>query len=462
MSRPTNARRTNARRTGARHAGGNATGADPIDSAALNTNPDRPEPTMPTRLLLPRRHLLLAGAATLGGLRVARAQDGGTAPPPRLVVVMLRGAVDGLSVVAPWGEAAYAQARPTIAIAAPGQDDGLLRLDSLFGLHPALAPLWPYWQRGELAFVHASGSHDPTRSHFDAQDYLESATPGRKTTPDGWLNRLATVLAGPVAGPESQRLQALNLGPTLPRIFSGPAPVASLASGNAAVTRGVLERPAHAGAFAQLYAGDDAMSQALREAVATRREIMDALMSDDPAADRGALSLAGLSRDTARLGQLMARDRRVRLAFVPVGGWDTHANQGNGRGQLANRLRLLAQALDALAQNLGERLADTTVLVMSEFGRTLRQNGTQGTDHGHGNVTWVLGGGVQGGRVLGRWPGLDGAALHEGRDLAVTTDFRSIVAEVLAQRLGLPDTALAQVLPGWSGPAAAGLFSRSV
>jgi uncharacterized protein (DUF1501 family) len=398
-----------------------------------------------------RRDLLkwgaLAACTSPGAIQVALAQAPGGKPNARLVVVMLRGAMDGLSLVAPYVEPAYYQERPVIAIPRPGEEGGLMRLSNQFGLNPGFAALMPYWERHQLAFVHASGSPDPTRSHFDAQDYMESATPGRKTTPDGWLNRLASTLAGPRASPVSQRLQALNLGPTMPRIFTGEAAVASLASGNAALARGALDRPELAAAFSQLYAGDDRLSVTVREATATRGEIMGTLASDDPKADVGALSLNGLSRDTSRLGQLMARDARVRLAFVPVGGWDTHANQGGARGQLTTRFTLLAQALGALAEGLGERLNETTVLVLSEFGRTVRQNGTNGTDHGHGNVAMVMGGGVQGGRVLGEWPGLDTAARYEGRDLAVTTDFRDIIADVLEQRFRLDDTQLARVLP---------------
>jgi uncharacterized protein (DUF1501 family) len=201
------------------------------------------------------------------------------------------------------------------------------------------------------------------------------------------------------------------------------------------------------------------MSLALREAGETRRQIMDRLASDDPKADVGALSLNGLPRDMARLGQLMARDARVRLAFVPVGGWDTHANQGGAKGQLANRFTLLAQSLDSLATNLGERLNDTTILVMSEFGRTVRQNGAGGTDHGHGNVAWLMGGGgLKGGAVHGRWPGLESSALYEGRDLAITTDFRDIVADVLESRYRLADAQLAHVLPGMDARRRVGLF----
>lgn len=406
----------------------------------------------------------LAGTAVLasfGGIQVLRAQpssSGGTAQP-RLIVVILRGAMDGLSLVTPWAESAYYQLRSTIAIPRPGEPNGLLPLNQLFGLHPAAAPLMPYWQSRQLAFIHASGSPDPTRSHFDAQDYLESATPGRKSTPDGWLNRLSAVLAGPHSTPASQRLQALNLGPTMPRIFSGEAEVASLASGARALAKGSLDRPELAKAFGELYAGDDRLSQMVREATATRGEIMDTLASDDPKADQGALSLNGLSGDTARLGRLMARDKRVRLAFIPVGGWDTHANQGSAQGQLSNRFSLLAQSLDALAKGLGEEFNHTSILVMSEFGRTVRQNGTNGTDHGHGNVAWVMGGGVQGGRVLGEWPGLDTTSLYEGRDLAITTDFREIIAQVLEQKFRLADKQLARVLPGMAQRKRVALFA---
>lgn len=400
-----------------------------------------------------RTALKLASAAMLagfGGIQVLRAQPAAAsgAAQPRLIVVMLRGAMDGLSLVVPWGENAYYQGRSTIAIPQPGDANGLLPLNNLFGLHPAFASLMPYWESSQLAFIHASGSPDPTRSHFDAQDYMESATPGRKSTPDGWLNRLSAVLAGAHSTPASQRLQALNLGPTMPRIFSGEAEVASLGTGNRALAKGTLDRPELATAFGQLYAGDDRLSQVVREATATRGEIMGSLASDDPKADLGSLSLNGLSGDTARLGRLMARDRRIRLAFIPVGGWDTHANQGGAQGQLGNRFNLLAQALDALAKGLGEELNRTSILVMSEFGRTVRQNGTNGTDHGHGNVAWLMGGGVKGGQVLGAWPGLDTASLYEGRDLAITTDFRDIIAQVLEQKFRLADQQLARVLPG--------------
>jgi len=415
-----------------------------------------------------RRGLLkFAGASALtgglGAIQVVRAQpaaaDVPAAPNARLIVVMLRGALDGLSLVVPHGDNAYYQERATIAVARPGEAGGVIPLTNLFGLHPAFEAMLPYWETKQLAFIHASGSPDPTRSHFDAQDYMESATPGRKTTPDGWLNRLAAVLSGPRSTPAAQRLQALNLGPTMPRIFAGEAAVSSLAAGNTALNKGSLDRPEMAAAFGELYAGDDRLSVAVREATATRGEIMGKLASDDPKADVGALSLNGLSRDTARLGQLMARDARVRLAFVPVGGWDTHANQGGGKGQLANRFILLAQALDAMAKGLGDRFAETSILVMSEFGRTVKQNGTNGTDHGHGNVAWVMGGRVKGGQVLGAWPGLETSARYEGRDLAITTDFRDVIADLLEQQFRLGDKQLAQVLPGMDRRSRVGLLA---
>jgi uncharacterized protein (DUF1501 family) len=373
----------------------------------------------------------------------------------KLVVVMLRGAVDGLSVVVPHGDPAYARSRAEIAIAAPGRSDGALPLDALFGLHPALASMLPLWSADRLAFVHASGSPDLTRSHFDAQDFLETATPGRRSTPDGWMNRLLKVLADPTTEAGRPPVQAVNLGATMPRILTGPMPVASLPAGGADQRRGGGS-PELAQALDRLYADDrvaGASWQAMRE---TRQAMQDAASSDmaagmDPGIARGAVALAGLSQDAARLGRLMRREPTMRAAFFSVGGWDTHTNQGGVRGQLATRLQSLAGGLTALAQELDDRLDDTVVIVMSEFGRTVRQNGTQGTDHGHGNVIWLMGAGVRGGRVHGEWPGLETSALHEGRDLAVTTDFRQVIAAVLERHLRLDDRQMAYVLPEGPG-----------
>jgi uncharacterized protein (DUF1501 family) len=395
-----------------------------------------------------RRQLLHFGAYTLAGLPVglARAQD---ARPRKLVVVMLRGAVDGLSVVAPYGERAYAADRPLIAISRPGSEDGLLKLDSLFGLHPSLGPLKKHWDAGALAFVHASGSPDPTRSHFDAQDYLESGTPGRKSTPDGWMNRLLGALPG-----EPAPTRAISQGSTPPRIFAGPAPVASLGLGPKAMERRAIDNPALQAGLAKLYASDPVLNATLHDTTEGRSEMARSMAavehepkSIDASADAGAQSARSFAADARRLGQLIRKDTHTQLAFTSVGGWDTHVNQGDAQGQLANKLAALGLGLDALAVGLGDALADTVIVVMSEFGRTVRQNGTGGTDHGRGNVIWLLGGPVAGGQVLGEWPGLDTAALADGRDLAVRTDFRQVLAPVLQRHLGLSDAGLAQVLP---------------
>lgn len=395
----------------------------------------------------------LAGATLLPlgrGAFAARAADA-NAPPARLVVIFMRGAVDGLSVVVPYSDGNYYRMRDSIALARPGQDGGVLDLDGRFGLNPALAALMPYWQQQRLAFVHASGSPDTTRSHFDAQDYMESGTPGRKNTPDGWMNRLLGVLpADGAARPSATR--AVSVGATLPRILSGHVSVSNIASGAGAARPTLLDRPQIGDAFAQLYNSDDRMSHAYQDAQSAHREVMASLDGSDSekemrAASNGAPLPNGFANDAARLATLMRNDARVQFGFMAVGGWDTHANQGAAKGQLANRLAPLGQGLAALAQGLGESFDHTTIVVLSEFGRTARQNGNGGTDHGHGNVMWLLGGPVQGGRIHGEWPGLEEHALYEGRDLAVTSDFRCVLAQVAERHLRLPDAQLTSVFP---------------
>ena len=414
-----------------------------------------------------RRQLLQAAtAAGLAWTAVGRTAFAATAAQAgqqlpgnkRLIVVFLRGAVDGLSVVVPYGEGAYYDARSSIALARPGQDGGVLDLDGHFGLNPNLAPLMPLWQSGKLAFVQASGSPDPTRSHFDAQDYMESGTPGRKGTPDGWLNRLLGAEPPVVVTPGARAgvTRGISVGATMPRIWAGPNPVANIANGARATKPTQLDRPQVSKAFDALYSGDDAMSKAYRESQQSRAEVNEAMTPaamdhEQMVANGGAPLPNGFPDDAARLAQLMRRDPNVQIAFLALGGWDTHVNQGGAKGQLANRLQPLGQGLAELASRLGPTFDDTTILVISEFGRTVRQNGTGGTDHGHGNVMWALGGNVAGGKVHGRWPGIDASSLNEGRDLAVTTDFRQVLAGVCAHNLGLPDNKLAAVFPGFDG-----------
>jgi uncharacterized protein (DUF1501 family) len=365
--------------------------------------------------------------------------------PQRLIVVFLRGAIDGLSVVIPYREPTYYTDRPTIAIPQPGQPNGALDLDGQFGLHPALASLLPLWQQKSLAFVHASGSHDETRSHFDAQDYLESGTPGVKTTRDGWLNRLLGEMS------DKNPIQAVSVGATTPRILLGKRAVANLASGRSAGNRLQIDRPQIATAFDRLYGSNDALSRAYREGRVARTELLKDLDAETKIANNGATLPNGFPGDAQRLARLMARDPRIQVSFLAVGGWDTHINQGASQGQLARNLEQLGKGLIALQTGLGAAYQQTTIVVMSEFGRTVKENGNGGTDHGHGNVLWLLGGNIRGGKVYGKWPGLEPDQRDRGRDLAVTTDFRDVLATVLTRQLAVDKTQLQQVFPRYTG-----------
>jgi len=371
----------------------------------------------------------------------------------RLVVVFLRGAVDGLNVVVPHQEAAYYDGRPTIAVASRG-DGAVLDLDKRFGLHPALAPIMPLWHEQSLAFVHACGSPDPTRSHFDAQDYMESGTPGLKSTSDGWMNRLLAQLAG-----NASSSRALSFGPTRPRILDGRETVATVALGRQATRPMAIDRPAIGDAFDRMYRGDDRLSVAYRDGKRAHQRIVAMLEQDMQQSSGNAPSALGFAGIAEQAGRLLARDPNVRLAFLAVGGWDTHIRQGAAEGQLANHLRPLGEGLAPLARLLGPRLADTAIVVVSEFGRTARENGNGGTDHGHGNVLWLIGGGVRGGKIYGDWPGLATENLHEGRDLAITTDFRDAVGTVLTHHLNLDPAQRGAVFPGFTfAPRAPALF----
>ena len=376
------------------------------------------------------------------GIGWAASTDDADKNHKRLVVVFLRGAVDGLNVVVPYSDSAYYVSRPTIAIPRPNENGGALRLDSHFGLHPAIGSMMPFWEKGTLAFVHASGSPDPSRSHFDAQDYMETATPGLAKTPDGWLNRLLGVLPGTRSSSE-----ALSVGPTLPRILSGRIPAANLPLTKAGTRPTPLDRPEIQAAFDRLYTGNDPLSVAYREGEASRKKLLAELTEEMQMADQGAPSPIGFADEAKNLGRLMARDPSLKVAFIALGGWDTHVNQGSVQGQLPNRLNALGDLLSTFVQALGSAYSDTVILVISEFGRTVHENGNTGTDHGHGNVIWVLGGSVRGGKVYGQWPGLSGNELYEGRDLAVTTDFREIISVVLESQFGLTSTQLNKVIP---------------
>jgi uncharacterized protein (DUF1501 family) len=396
-----------------------------------------------------RRDLLgLAGGAALapilGPVWAARADDA----PQRLVVVMLRGAVDGLNVVVPYGEQAYYDARPTIAIQKPGSDNGALSLDGRFALHPALSGLMPLWNDKKLAFIHAAGSPDPTRSHFDAQQFIENGTPGRPATADGWMNRALAALPG-----ARTPTDAVSVGPTLPFILRGPVAVANLPLGPNAAQPMAIDKPEIASAFDRLYAGSDKQSVAYHQGREARTQLVADMSSEEQKmADNGAPPANTFPALAGRLAGLMAKDAHIRFAFAALGGWDTHVNQGGHDGQLAGRLKPLGDGLVALAQGLGAGWNDTVVVVVSEFGRTFHENGNRGTDHGHGNAIWLMGGPVKGGKVYGEWPGLDTAQLYQGRDLAVTTDYRHVLATLLERHLRLSDKTMATIFPGMPAP----------
>ncbi len=350
----------------------------------------------------------------------------------RFVVIFQRGAADGLNIVVPHGEASYYSMRPTIAI--PRQS--VLDLDGFFGLHPSLAPLQPLWEQRHLAIVHAAGSPDPTRSHFDAQDYMESGTPGLKSTEDGWLNRAVRPAS---ADGKNSPFRAISLGTSLPRILAGSYPAVAISNVNDFGVGG--RNPAAAplsNTFEAMYAQSvDAVlhgtGQETFDAVKMLRSADLARYTPAPGANYPRGPLGNALRQVA---QLMKADLGVEVAFSDIGGWDHHVNEGSTQGQLAQRLTELSQSLAAFWIDLGDVAEQTVVVTMSEFGRTARENGNRGTDHGHANVMFVLGGPVKGGKVYGRWPGLAPEHLYEGRDLALTTDFRRVLGEVVYLHLG--------------------------
>ena len=368
----------------------------------------------------------------------------------RLVVVFLRGAYDGLSAFVPHGDPNYYRLRPNIAIAAPdGTAQSTLALDAQFGLHPALAALAPLWQQGLLGVVPAAGSPDPTRSHFDAQHHWEVGMPGQSSAGSGWLNRLAAPYS---------RTVALGVGEANPLILAGPAPVQLVPKGLAATRQGVLGDERTRQAVMNLYSGDDTLSKAFRAGADSRMQTAQTLsaganqntmMSNEMlAANNGAGSPQGLQLDAQHLGTLMRQNPNLRLGFLSAGGWDTHANQGAATGNLAQNLANLSTALLQLRRDFSQ--ANDVVLVCSEFGRTTAENGTRGTDHGHGNALWLMGDSVNGGRWHGQWHGLAADRLHEGRDLPVHHDFRAVIAQVLHRSQGLGRPAIDQLFPGFA------------
>lgn len=370
----------------------------------------------------------------------------GAAGRKTLVCIFQRGAVDGLNMIIPHGDPLYHRERPRIAIPRPGQPGGAIDLDGHFGLHPALEVLEPFYRNGSLAVVHAVGSPDATRSHFDAQDYMETGTPGMKSTRDGWLNRHLVHARDHAATP----FRGVAIGPQLPRALRGAAPALAIDNLQTFGLRGPdAARDRLTAAFEEMYQGaaTGLVATSSEEAFEALRMLKQVNPGRYEPAHDAAYPAGPFGRAMQQVAQLIKADLGVEIAFTDVGGWDTHVNQGASEGQLAARLADLGRSLAAFAVDLGERMADVVVLTMSEFGRTVAENGNVGTDHGHATAMLVLGGGVNGGKVLGRWPTLDPAHRFEGRDLAVTTDFRDLFAEVLIRHLGA--TEVGAIFPGW-------------
>jgi uncharacterized protein (DUF1501 family) len=393
------------------------------------------------------------GSAPIWLQRAAFAQEpAATQRKKILVAIFQRGAADGLNIVIPHGEPRYYELRPTISVPRPAADiakeDSVIDLDGLFGLHPSLAPLKPLWDSRQLAIVHAAGSPDPTRSHFDAQDYMESGTPGLKATADGWLNRALPQAAEVKPSP----VRAVSLGPNLPRAMRGDNEAVAVENLGAFTVRDA----AAAKTLEAMYAGTgdqilNGTGRATFEAVA----LLQSLQKTPYKPSAGVQYPAGRFGDSLRqIAQLIKADVGVEVAFADLGGWDHHVQEVGPKasvGQLAQRLTEFGGSLAAFYRDLGDRMEDVVVVTMSEFGRAAKENGNRGTDHGHANAMFVMGGPVEGGKVYGQWPGLAPEQLYEKRDLALTTDFRDVLSEAVYSHLG--NRQIAKVFPGYSGAA---------
>ena len=401
------------------------------------------------RYFLKQGGIALVGMSTMPAFLQRAAATTTVAPKKQMVVLFQRGAADGLNIVVPFGEPNYYRMRPTIAIPQPRREgtDAALDLDGFFGLHPSLAPLQPLFMKNQLAIVHAAGSPDTTRSHFDAQDYMESGTPGVKATEDGWLDRAI----GTVPEENASPFRAVAMGPNLPRMLHGSAAAIAIpdlkqfkVQPQSAAMAKVVE-----GGFEAMYA--QTVDQALHGTGAETFEAIDLLKKVDPAKyppENGAeYPKSPVGQRLQQIGVMVKAQIGVEVLFLDCGGWDNHVNEGGVQGQLSNLLKDLGASLAAFHLDMGDRMGDIVVVTMSEFGRTAKENGNRGTDHGHANCMFVMGGDVKGGHVYGPWPGLEAHQLNEGRDLALTTDFRSVVGEILVKHQGVKD--LAPVFPGF-------------
>ena len=401
---------------------------------------------MTRRFFLHNGALAIAGTAAIPSflVRSVLAEAAAAAPGRRLVVIFQRGAADGLNVVVPYREKNYYTMRPTIAI----PQNQVLDLDGFFGLHPALASFKPLYEQGHLAIVHAAGSPSMNRSHFDAQDYMESGTPDVKSTRDGWLNR-ALQAQDACCREHHTAFRALALGPEVPLTLTGSIPAIAITNVNgfSVAGRGPVLSPA-AEAFEAMYAdtGDHILHAAGDETFDAVKMLRDANPAQYQPASGANYPNSEFGNSMRQIAQLLKANLGVEAAFTDVYGWDTHHAQGSVEGQLAGRLRDFSDSIAAFWRDMGDSAENITIVTMSEFGRTAHENGTGGTDHGHANAMFVLGGQVKGGKVYGRWPGLSDEQLNQGRDLALTTDYRQVLGEVVTQSLGAENLDL--VFPG--------------
>jgi uncharacterized protein (DUF1501 family) len=407
------------------------------------------------RIFLKNSALAMAGIGAAPAW-LARALYAADAPSPRkkiLVAIFQRGAVDGLNLVVPFGEPRYYDWRPNLAIPKPtGGDDGALDLNGFFGLHPSLAPLKSLFDAGHLAIVHAAGSPDPTRSHFDAQDYMESGTPGRKATSDGWLNR-----ALPPTRSTASLMRAVGVGSSLPRALRGANQALAINNLNDFQVQSQLG----GATFESIYGStsDHVFSGTGRETFEAVKMLQSIQKQPYVPSGNAKYPPGRFGQSLLQIARLIKADVGLEVAFADIGGWDTHVNEVGAKptqGQLANLLVEFGQSLAAFHQDLGDRLADVAVVTMSEFGRTVKENGTRGTDHGHANVMFAFGGHIRGGRIYGDWPGMADEQLYEQRDLAVTTDFRDVLGELVTDHLG---NTLQSVFPGYTQPKFRGLIT---
>jgi uncharacterized protein (DUF1501 family) len=378
-----------------------------------------------------------------------------------LIVLFQRGAADALNVLVPFGDTSYSAARPQLAIATPARVGGSVNaagaidLDGFYGLHPSLASFKPLWDLGLLAPIHAVGSPSATRSHFDAQDYMETGTPDRKGTTDGWLNRYLAVegtceASSCAPGATSAPFRAVAMTAQTPRMLEGASPVVAMSSidefsirTNGGEAQRRIEALYRTGSSDLVHGSGSDMFEALKVLrAANPQQYRPAGGVEYPRSQFGQRLL--------QIAQLIKSGVGLEVAFADVGGWDTHVNQGGAQGQLATRLGDFSQSIAALVADLGDRMDDVVIVTCSEFGRTVRQNGTGGTDHGHAGAMFVISGSLRSAQTVhGRWPGLAPEQLYEGRDLALTTDFRAVFSELASKHLGAAQ--LPKIFPGYGG-----------